>query len=147
MNPKKIKEIEEQRRKEYAEHRNMSMEHPTYLVLDPYERWASGHYHDYGLTSTLSDKFSDEEGYIDLAEECEDREFFEYDDCMQDSEEVTRFYVDRLVAIFLTRKGAEDYLKYQSHNMSERAYIYGFGTGYSNWELKELFEGENKGLR
>lgn len=38
----------------------------------------------------------------------------------------------RTIATFLTKKAAEDYLEYQSHNLSSEAFVYGDYIGYAN---------------
>lgn len=51
--------------------------------------------------------------------------------------EVTRFYTDRIIAFFITSEAAHDYLKYQSHNLSD-AYVYVFYSGYGNKQMDAL---------
>ena len=56
--------------------------------------------------------------------------------------EVTEFFTDVLIAFFLTRKGADDYLEYQKHNLTNEAYIYTFYSGYANREMDNILNGK-----
>lgn len=64
----------------------------------------------------------------------------EYEWENNDNGDCTRFYLDRFVAMFFTRKAAEEYLKYQKHNLSGRAYIYVHNVWYSNREMDGLLD-------
>lgn len=138
MNIKYLQEvIIPQRNSEIEAGLNAGTRQPIYVVMDLNEQICSGH-NDYSVTTNrkgLEQKF----GYIDLAVECEDRVFKLSDKRMKEPDAVTRFYSDSLIAFFLTRKAAKEYMEYQSHNLSKHAYIYVFYTGYGNIEMDNLF--------
>lgn len=132
-----VNEILPQRKREIEAGKNAATRQPIYVVLSLNERICEGHN---GFDMTLNLKGVDAEfGYIDMDKEAEDRVFSTSDKRMKNPQEVTRYYTDSFVAFFLTRKGAEDYLKYQKHNM-HKPYVYVFYTGYSNREMDALFK-------
>ena len=128
-------ELLPQRKKEIAEGLNAATRQPIYVVLDLQENFIEGHT-DYTFTTNYKHRKL-EYGYVDLSLEFEDREFKVKRDSMKIPERITKFYTDRIIAFFLTKKGAEDYLKYQSHNLSD-PYIYAFHSGYANKEMDNL---------
>jgi hypothetical protein len=138
MNLKYLKEvIIPQRKKEIEEGKNAGTANPIYVVLDLNEHVVSGH-SDYYLGTNLKEvpcKF----GYLDTLLDTERIKFRETNKGMKQPEDVTQFFTDRIIAFFLTRKGAEEYLKYQSHNLSKHAYIYVFTPGYGNYEADMIF--------
>jgi hypothetical protein len=134
-----IKTLIPQREKEIKEGENLSTVNPIYIVYDLIENVCSG-FSDYSLTTNLKCKPM-EQGYIDDWLYIEEREFKDNSDNMTTPIEVTRFWTDRLVAIFLTSKEAHYYLKYQSHNLND-PYVYVHSTGYKNIEMNKLLAGE-----
>lgn len=126
-----------QRNKEINDGKNLLTSNPIYVVLEPVEHLIDGHHNSFTLPETLSGK-EQEYGYIDLSL-YDDREFKTDDTGMKEPSEVIRFWTDRFVAFFLTRKGAEDYLEYQSHNLLD-AYVYVFNAGYRNVEMNNILE-------
>lgn len=131
MNIEYIKNvIAPKREQEIAEGKNAATENPIYVVLDLIECIVSGH-SDYGPITNNKNKEM-EFGYI--TGEDEERHFtLEVTD-----EEVTRFWIDRFIAFFLTSEAAHDYIKYQRHNMTD-PYVYVFHPGYKNWQMREFF--------
>ncbi len=125
------------REKEILEGKNLATEQPIYVVLDLRENVVSGH-SDYSPVTNYKEVMP-ADGYLDMHEEAEDRTFELTSKGMSGPERVTRFYTDRIVAFFLTYQGADDYLKYQSHNLND-PYIYVFNTGYDNREMNSLFK-------
>ena len=73
----------------------------------------------------------------DIPIDSEKRKFHKTNKRMKEPEEVTRFYIDRIIAFFLTSEAAHDYLKYQKHNLSD-AYVYVFYSGYANQQMDKL---------
>lgn len=131
-----------QRELEIKEGRNASTRNPIYIVMQASERIIEGHSHDYDLPSSLGGK-KPECGYIDLGlVEAEDVEFCVSDVGMLKPIEITRYWIDFYTAFFLTRKAAEEYLQYQSHNLNN-AFIYTFSSGYRNNEMDNLLGNEN----
>ena len=135
-----IDEILPQRKKEIEEGISLCTSQPIYVVLDLQENICSGH-NEYSHLTNNKEK-EQEHGYlwIDLNND-ENREFRLTDEGDGIFEEVTRFWTDRFVAFFLTSKSAHDYLKYQSHNLTD-AYVYVFNCGYKNSEMYLLLKGE-----
>lgn len=135
MNWKHLKGLLNQRNTEIGEGLNLATFPPVYVVLSLVECVAFGHVE---ISSGTNRKGWDcEEGYFDR----DDTEtgFHKTADGLSSPEEVTRFWIDCPDAFFITRKGAEEYLKYQSHNLAN-AYLYVFHTGYANHEMNELFK-------
>ena len=79
-------------------------------------------------------------GYLWVSKDGEETVFMDYKSDSEEivCEEVTVYYTDRFMGFFFTRKGAEDYLQYQSHNLSDEAYIYTFTPGYRNQQMEKL---------
>lgn len=127
------------RAKEIVEGKNLATAHPIYVVLDLVPGYCSGH-NEYSPT-TNEKNVEQEHGYFDMSLEGEDREFCLSEEGMKEPEEVTRFYIDRVIAFFLCSEHAHDYLKYQKHNL-RNAYVYVFHAGYRNWEAENLFNGK-----
>lgn len=133
------KEIIPQRDKEISEGKNSATSQPIYVVLDLCENFVSGHSDFTSITNNKGRKM--EFGYIDESLEPEDREFSSSDENMISPIDVTRFYTDRIIAFFLTNKGAHEYLEYQKHNLNA-GYVYVFHSGYRNAEMDELLGGK-----
>jgi len=135
-------EIMPQREAEIEAGKNLGTAHPIYAVIDLDYNYIGGHDVEGWLSgSSLISKNKDKElGYLDLAEDLEDREFSESSEGMVSPDKVTKIYTDNIIAFFLTKKGAKEYLEYQAHNLSDEAFIYVFNPGYSNHELKTLFK-------
>jgi len=130
-------EIIPKREQEIKEGKNLATRQPIYVVLDLQENYCSGH-SDY--TNSTNHKGKGWEcGYIDSALESELREFKKSDKRMKRPEKITRFFTDRIIAFFLTSEAANDYLKYQSHNLTD-AYVYVFYSGYANRQMDTLLE-------
>lgn len=115
---------------------NLGTRQPIYVVMDLQEHITSRD-EDFTLHCNLKD-IPSENGYYDQAED--EPEFTTSSDGMKDPVEVTRFFTDRFIAFFLTSKGAHEYLKYQAHNLSKRAYVYVFSSGYRNNEMDSLLD-------
>jgi len=115
---------------------NLATRQPIYVVMDLQEHITSRD-EDFTLHCNYKD-IPSENGYYDQAED--ETEFSTSSDGMEDPVEVTRFFTDRFIAFFLTSKGAHDYLKYQAHNLSKRAYVYIFSSGYRNSEMDMLLD-------
>jgi len=131
-------EVLPQRKKEIEEGLNAATRQPIYVVLNLQTNIIEGHT-DY--TPSVNYKGVDwQHGYADNALDSENMEFKESPIGMELPMEFTKFYTDRVVAFFLTRQGAEDYLKYQAHNLSD-AYIYTFYSGYDNREMDAILCG------
>lgn len=130
------KEILPQRSKEFQEGKNLGTARPIYVVLDLREQIMSGH-SEFSPSTNLKG-IQCMFGYYDESLDCEDREFKKSDKNMKSPIAITRFYTDNIVAFFLTSKAAHKYLKYQSHNLSKRAYVYVFNAGYANYEMENL---------
>lgn len=130
-------EIIPQREKEIEEGKNLGARYPIYVVLDQESRIASGH-SDYTNTTTHKDDDM-EHMWVDDVLDGEDKELKESPEGMEKPEPVTQFYIDIFEAFFLTRKAADEYMEYQGHNLSERAYVYVFFAGYRNQEMEKLF--------
>lgn len=132
------KEIIPLREMEIEEGKNCATRQPIYVVLDLQENYVSGH-SDYSPSVNYKG-LCWSNGFIDENEEPECREFKEYKSGMKSPSKVTKFFTDRIIAFFLTSKGAHDYLKYQSHNLN-KAYVYVFYSGYANKEMDNLLSG------
>ena len=132
-------EILPQREKEIKEGKNLATRQPIYVVLDLQENICSGH-SDYTNSTNYKGK-GWEFGYIDNTLEGEEREFKNTDKGMKKPEAVTRFFTDRITAFFLTSKGANDYLEYQFHNLTN-GYVYVFYSGYANKEMDILLNNQ-----
>lgn len=133
-------EIIPQRKKEIEEGANLGTAEPIYVVIDLQENYCEGH-SGFTLITTVSNK-EKEFGYIDEDLDYEEKEFKAEPDGMKYPTEVTRFFTDRYVAFFLTSKAAHEYMQYQSHNLSDNAFVYVFHCGYRNNEMYNLLKGE-----
>ena len=137
MNIKYLQEeIIPQREKEIAEGKNEGTRQPIYVVMDVMESISFDHVE---LNYLSYNGKEPQKGYFDAALEDEDREFKEYKDGLKNPRPCTLIYSDMIVAFFLTRKGAEEYLEYQKHNLN-KGYIYTFYSGYGNREMDKLLE-------
>lgn len=134
-------EIIPQRAKEIKAGQNAGTRQPIYVVMDLNFSFISGHDDEEWISDFLLNykRKSAEFGYIDTSKEIEDRTFLETA-CSDACEKVTKIYTDKIIAFFLTRKGAEEYLEYQKHNLTEAAYIYTFYSGYANREMDRLLD-------
>lgn len=126
------------RKQEIKEHKNLATAQPIYVVYSLVEQVCSEH-DDFIGSPNLKGK-SKEFGFIDMGEYCEEREFCQTDEGMEKPQAVTRFWIDGLVAFFLTSDSAHAYLKYQGHNMHE-PYVYVHYSGYANMEMDALLNG------
>jgi hypothetical protein len=133
------KEILPQRAKEIKQGKNLATAQPIYVVLDLIEGVCSGH-DDFSSHRNYHGKQS-VHGYIDQSLDGECIEFKTSDKRMKDPIEVTQFWTDRIIAFFLTSKGAHEYLKYQKHNMN-KGYVYVFYSGYANREMNQLLQNQ-----
>lgn len=128
-----------QRAKEIKKGKNLGTRQPIYVVLDLDEQYISGH-NEYSLISN-NKGIHQEFGFIDLDLDCEERVFKKSNYKMKKPDEVTRVFVDRFVAFFLTSEAAHSYLKYQSHNL-KNAYVYVFYSGYGNQQMDLLLNNQ-----
>lgn len=138
MNIEFLKQRINIRNKEIEEGKNAGTKNPIYFVYSMREEFLSGHCID---RSPITNKrgMAHENLYI-KKEWDEGAELFEKipEDGDEDNyEEVTRIWLDDFKALFLTREAAENYLKYQSHNLNN-PYIYTHYAGYRNWEFDNL---------
>lgn len=131
-----INKLLPQRAKEIKSGKNLGTRQPIYVVYDMQECYVSGH-SDFSPVTNKKNVGWDF-GYIDMGIEGECRDFKKSPKNMKDSEEVSRFYVDVFKAVFLTSKAAHEYLKYQKHNLSKKAYVYVEYSGYANKEMDSL---------
>ena len=122
---------------EIKEKKNLYTTQPIYVVLDLKENFMSGH-SDYEPDTNYKGR-KPKLGYIDASADDEIC-FSETSDGMEDPEDVTMFYTDKIVAFFFTSEAAHKYLEYQSYNLSE-PYVYVFNSGYSNIEMDLLLRG------
>jgi hypothetical protein len=136
LNINNIKEVWKQRLKEIEVGENRFTCKPMYVVLKLEEQIALNCEEISGITNFKEKR--PQEGWYDDADE-EEREIKECSCGMKKPQQVMRFWIDRPVAFFLTRKGAEEYLEYQKHNL-EDAYIYVFSCGYRNKEFDFITE-------
>lgn len=128
-------EIIPKREQEIKDGKNLATRQPIYVVLDLQVNIIEGH-SNY-TPSTNYKGLGWEFGYADNALDSEDMEFKESSEGMKKPKEFSRFYTDRIIAFFLTSEAAHDYLKYQSHNLSD-AYVYVFYSGYANHQMDKL---------
>ena len=118
---------------------NGGTRNPIYVMYNLDQVIVSGHDEFSGLHCNIAD-ISSVHGYLDMSLEDEERVFCTDDDGMSDPRDVTMGYKERFVAIFLTRKGLEDYRCYQSHNLS-KPFLYIHYAGYGNREMDSLLGG------
>lgn len=125
-----------QREKEIKEGRNAHTKQPIYVVMSVQENIVLNHVDidDCNYCGKQSKM-----GYYDLFLDSENREFSESDEGMKNAIPCTQYFTDKIVAFFLTRKAAEEYLEYQKHNLYE-SFIYVFYSGYKNREMDMLFK-------
>jgi len=133
-----INSILPQRSKEIEEGKNRGTANPIYVVMNISIGCCSG-WSDYTMNTNIAGYYEPEEGYVDLAKDDDQRKFKRSDKGMKNPERVTKYYIDRPVAFFLTSKAAHEYLEYQSHNLHKKAYVYVFHAGYKNVEMENLF--------
>ena len=142
MNIKYLKEtLIPQREREIENGDNLATRNPIYVVYSLRDQYLSGHTDDYSPRTNLKD-VPHENGYLFRHEDWDEPQFFPNEDGADidgmETEEITRIWVDRLEAIFLTSKAAYDYMEYQRHNLSN-AYVYVHSGGYRNQEMDMLF--------
>ena len=137
MNIKYLQEeIIPQREKEIAEGMNEGTRQPIYVVMDVVKNIVFDHIvFDHVFYNGIEPKI----GYYDVAADPEHRVFKESKNGMKNPYPCTVIYLDKIVSFFLTRKGAEEYLEYQKHNLNE-GYIYTFYSGYGNKEMDKLLD-------
>lgn len=138
-----LNEVLCKREKEIEEGKNLATSPPMYVVLSMFALYCEGHSDMSGLSQGNLRGKNPEFGYLDRADS--EPEFEECKRGMCRPESVTRFWIDRPTAFFLTSEGAHDYLKYQHHNLTH-GYVYVFSTGYSNREMEQIFN-PRAGLR
>ena len=126
-----------QREKEIEEGKNACTAQPIYVVLDLEMQVVDDHI-EMPSSTNLRQKEC-EIGYVDDVLDGECIEFKKTKKGMEAPRALTQFYTDKFVAFFLTRKGADEYLRYQSHNMKE-PYIYTFYSGYGNREMDAILK-------
>jgi hypothetical protein len=139
-------EIIPQREKEIANGKDAWWtKDPIYVVYDLTEH-VTTYDSEYSFCCTLSEKenehgryvcYDEDGGIINEWEEWYESEYSEFIEDY-DNPEITRFFCDRFVAVFFTRKAAEEYMQYQSHNLSDNAFIYVHNVWYSNYEMDNL---------
>jgi hypothetical protein len=130
-------EIIPQREQEIKEGKNLGTRQPIYVVLDLQENIIEEH-SNYSLPTNYKG-VGWEYGYADYDLDSECREFRTSHKGMENPIGITRFFTDRIIAFFLTSKAAHEYLKYQSHNLTN-PYVYVFYSGYGNKEMDMLLE-------
>jgi hypothetical protein len=128
-------EIIPKREQEIKDRKNLGTRQPIYVVLDLQENIIEGHT-DYSPSVNYYGK-DWIHGYADEDLDSENMEFSDTTNGMKKPKEFTKFYTDRIIAFFLTSEAAHDYLKYQSHNLSD-AYVYVFYSGYANHQMDKL---------
>jgi len=135
------KSIIPQREKEIKNGDHLATAQPIYVVMDRIIKVAFAHV-EISSNTTLSER-EPEKGYVDMdpAIETEAREFKESDEDMLLPAPVTRFWIDRPKAFFLTSEAAHNYKKDQSHNLSD-PYVYVFHSGYGNRQMDLLLKGK-----
>lgn len=137
MDLKYLKEQLAVREQEIKDGKNLATSNPVYVVLDLIKQISYGH--DGYISCVTNHHGKDPEyGYIDRGSD--EPEFCQNNIGMDDYEEVTRFWTDKVVAFFITSKAAYDYLKYQAHNMND-PYVYVFHSGYGNKQMDKLLKG------
>lgn len=124
------------RKKEISEGKNLATAQPIYVVYSLEEKATEGHSEFLGANTNLKGKHP-RMGFVDST--CE-AEFNESDKGMVLPRKVTEFWIDRAVAFFFTSESAHDYLKYQSHNLTE-GYVYVHYSGYGNREMDAILRG------
>lgn len=132
-------ELLPQRRHEIENGQNAATRQPIYVVLDMQENIVSGH-SDYSPITNYRG-WMPAFGYIDGDADSEDVKFKASDEDMENPIEVTRFYTERIIAFFFTKKEADRYLQYQKHNLTN-GYVFVFYSGYGNYEMDRLLCGE-----
>lgn len=126
------------RNKEIADGKNAGTQNPIYFVYSMREEFLSGHCTDRSPI-TNNRGMAHENLYIKKEWE-EDAELFEEipdGENEYEYEEITRIWIDDFKALFITHEAAEDYLKYQAHNLNN-PYIFTHYAGYRNWEFDNI---------
>lgn len=141
MNKEYLNELLVIRKQEIKDGKNAATNQPIYVVLDLQEKCAFTH--DEINSDTNRRGKEPVQGWIDSEHDGEPD--FITDELeaveMKNAIEVTTFWIDSIAAFFITRQGAESYLKYQKHNLTE-PYIYTFSTGYANYEMNKLLNNQ-----
>lgn len=122
------------RKTDILNRKNARVHQPIYVVYSLQEIVGSGHI-DMPLYHCNYMGKDCEYGYID--DEADEKEFNTSGKGMISPVEVTRFWIDRAAAFFLTRDAADKYLQYQKHNLGD-AYVYVHHSGYRNHEMDML---------
>ena len=132
-------EIIPQREKEIEEWKNAWTRHPIYVVYNVIESYTTLDNEYSNLEDLTLYWYEPEDWYFKWEEEWWDSEDFEWIEDY-DNATCTKFFRDVFTAIFFTRKWAEEYMKYQSHNLSDKAYIYTHYSWYANQEMDRLLD-------
>ncbi len=126
-----------QREKEIEEWKNASTRQPIYIVYNVVESCTTFDSHYSNLEDLTLHQYKPEHWYFKWEKEGWDSEDYEWVEDYENAE-ISKFFRDVFTAIFFTRKWAEEYMKYQSHNLSDKAYIYTHCSGYANHEMDSL---------
>ncbi len=121
------------RAQEIKDGKNLITAQPIYVVYVLDEHICGGH-DDY-INNTNHHSKEPEYGYMDL--DADEGEFCYHTKGLKTPAEITRFWIDRAVAFFLTSEAAHANLKYQGHNLT-KGYVYVHSTGYSNYQMDAL---------
>jgi len=127
------------RNQEIEEGLNLGTRHPLYFVYSMRVEYLTGHCTDRSPTTNLRD-WSHENLYV-KKEWSEYPEFFEEipsGENKSDYEKVIRIWIDDFKGLFFTHQAAQEYMKYQSHNLTN-PYIYIHNAGYRNYEFETIF--------
>lgn len=124
--------LAEKRKEEYNNELNQGTDCPVYYVYDLVENYLEGDVEVYVSNNRHKTSVYIDRDYVDPDDEDISEGFRQNG--------YTIFYTDKLVAMFLTREDAIDYLKYQKHNMSEYAYYYIDTVGYGNKVTKSIIQ-------
>ena len=139
MNIKYLQEVLiPQREKEIEEGKNACTRQPIYVVMDVVKEVILDHVE---INPSPYNEIKPRIGYYDIAADPENRVFKKSNNGMENPYPCTIIYLDKVIASFLTRKGAEEYLEDQKHNLN-KGYIYTFYSRYGNKEMDKLLEGK-----
>lgn len=144
-----LSEVLPQRKLDIENGKNYGTRQPIWMIFNTRSYWVSGH-SDFSPDHSLQNKGCDY-GYYNSDLDSEDREFIFVQELLdelglEDSysvpsnyERVTQYYVSEYVAMFFTNEDAEDYLRYQSHNLTDPIKFVHY-TGYRNAAMDYLFK-------
>ena len=130
------------RAQEIADGKNAATRSPIYIVYSMQDQYLTGH--TTNRSPITNYRGIEHENLYIKSEWEEDAELLEEiprKDNENDYEEITRIWIDEFKALFITREAAENYLKYQAHNL-HNPYIYTHHAGYRNWEFENLMSDE-----